>query len=223
MLFDNPVFITMPMELIMKRTIELTLLTILSLLMLPNAYAANLLTGEVTFDNSTNLYTYTYTLDTTTLLDHTVNIGILQNLGIDWSHPLPVSHTEPVLGDWIFKMTAGGLSNSGSLNIYGTFWTWEHNYFSESVSNVGNLVFSITTPRGVNTSTANNYFIYNGGATTGPSENAGFIEIGHIVGPEFINFTPPPLPVPEQQVYVMMIVGLGLIRLIRVLRVQTAL
>lgn len=220
MLFDNPVFITMPMELIMKRTIELTLLTILSLLMLPNAYAANLLTGEVTFDNSTNLYTYTYTLDTTTLLDHTVNIGILQNLGIDWSYPLPVSHTEPVLGDWIFKMTAGGLSNSGSLNIYGTFWTWEHNYFSESVSNVGNLVFSITTPRGVNTSTANNYFIYNGGATTGPSENAGFIEIGHIVGPEFINFTPPPLPVPEQQVYVMMIFGLGLISLIRFLRVQ---
>ncbi|KQT33211.1 hypothetical protein [Methylophilus sp. Leaf414] len=198
----------------MKRKLELALLTILSLFFLPNVYAANLLTGEVTYNNDTKLYTYTYTLDTTTLLDHIVNISILQNLGFDWSHPLPVVHTEPAVGDWMFKMSAGGLSNSGALNIYGTFWTWEHNYFSESVSNVGNLVFSITTPRGVNTSTANNYFIYNGGATTGPSENAGFIEIGHIVGPEFINFTPP-VAVPEQQVYVMMIVGLGLISLVR--------
>ena len=195
----------------MKHIFGLPLLAVLSLLLLPNANATSLITGDVTFDNSTNLYTYTYTLDTTTLLNSTVEFSLLQNLGFDFEHPLPVSHTEPEIGDWHFVISVGGLHNSGDQNIYGSFWSWVHLYNAESVSNIGNLVFSFTTERGINTTTENNYFIFNSGATSGPEENNGFIEIGHVVGPDFINFTPIPTPVPEVNISAMMLGGLGFI------------
>lgn len=204
----------------MKQKLRPSLFSIIFVFLISNANATGIVTGEVSFDSSNNLYTYTYTLDTTTLLNSTVEFALLQNLGYDYEHPLPVSHSLPAIGQWQFVISVGGLSHSGDQNIFGSFWTWQHSSFSSSVSNVGNLVFTFTTSRGVNTSNANNYFIYNGGATSGPEENVGFIEVGHIVGPEFINFTPPPTsPVPETSICAMMLTGIVLLDVTRRRRV----
>lgn len=179
--------------------------------------AASMLTGEVSFDDITNLYTYTYTLNTSELLDNTVEVGLLQNLGFRHSNPLPVSHSEP--DNWQFAVSVGGLTNSGPENIAGSFWMWVNTSFSNDNIPGDQLIFSITTDRGVNTTLDNNYFIFNGGGTTGPGEAPGFIEIGHIVGPEFVTINPDPGPdpvstVPENETYAMMLAGLGLVGII---------
>jgi hypothetical protein len=170
--------------------------------------AAPILTGDVSFDDFTDLYTYTYTLDTSLLLDQTVEVGILQNLGFHFSQPNPVSHTEP--DGWNFAISVGGLRNSGDQNILGSFWFWVNTSFSNDNMPSDQLMFSFTTERGVNTTLDNNYFIFNAGATTGPAENPGFIEIGHIVGPEFVTINEVS-PVPENETYALMLAGLGML------------
>lgn len=192
----------------MKRLINFGLLCFLFIN--ASARASPILTGEVSFNDITNLYTYTYTLDTSELLDNTVEVGLLQNLGFKHSSPLPVSHSEPE--DWQFNVSVGGLTNSGSENIAGSFWEWANTSFSNDNILNDQLIFSITTERGVNPTLDNNYFIFNGGATTGPDEAPGFIEIGHIVGPEFVTINPDPVStVPENETYAMMMAGLGIV------------
>lgn len=188
---------------------------------LPSTHATSILSGEVTFDSQSSLYTYTYTLDTTALTSNTIEVGVLQNVALNYGPP-PVSHTQPS-SDWIFATSGGGLQNSGDSNIFGSFWQWTHNYFAPSASNTGLLVFSVTTTRGANTSPANNYFIFDGGATTGPAENPGFFEVGHIVGPEFVNIPLPPVSsVPEPQAYPMLVAGLALLGLLSSRRLRVS-
>jgi hypothetical protein len=174
--------------------------------------AAPVLSGDVSFDGQTNLYTYTYTLDTTTLTNSTIEVGILQNLGFHFFMPQPVAHTEPN-SDWHFVISVGGLHNSDSFNIVGSFWMWEYvpNYSAPPVSDSGPLVFSVTTTRGVNASTDNNYFIFDGGATTGPAEAPGFFEVGHIVGPEFVTINEPVISVLEPDGYLLLLAGMAVI------------
>lgn len=172
---------------------------------------AAVLTGEVRFDSQTSLYTYTYTLDTTLLNNSNLGIGILHNIAGNHNSPQPVSHSEPNT-DWQFVQSVGGLRDSGDLNINGTFWQWANVW--RNAGDTGLLTFSFSTERGVNTSTANNYFVFDGAATSGPPEAPGFFEIGHIVGPEFVNIPVPPVEeVSEPSSYALLALGLGLIAL----------
>lgn len=199
------------MEFLMKRLINIGL--ILLFFICSKVQAAPLLTGDVSFDDLTNLYTYTYQLDTSQLSGQTIEVGILQNLGFDFTEPTPTSFTKPD-SDWGFGISVGGLRNSGAQNIEGSFWMWVTTSFVPSSTN-GLLQFSFTTERGVNTTLANNYFIFSSGGTTGPAENSGFIEVGHIVGPEFVNINEVPVTaVPENETYMMMVAGLAVIGLI---------
>lgn len=194
----------------MKRLINIGL--ILLFFVYSKIQAAPILTGEVLFDDITNLYTYTYQLDTSQLSGQTIEVGILQNLGFNFTEPTPVSFTKPG-SDWGFGIAVGGLKNSGEQNIEGSFWMWVTTSFvPDSMNDL--LQFSFTTERGVNTSLANNYYIFSSGGTTGPAENPGFIEVGHIVGPEFVTINEEPVTaVPETDTYMMMVAGLSIMGL----------
>ncbi len=193
----------------MKRLINIGLLCIL--FFTAHVRASPILTGDVSFSDITNLYTYTYTLDTSSLTENTTEVAILQNLGFHSTYPLPISHSEPE--GWSFNLSSGGLVNSGDKNISGSFWMWVGGK-SLGDDSSDQLIFSFTTERGVNTSQANNYFIFNDGGNTGPTEAPGVIEIGHIIGPEFITlYEVPPIvtTVPENETYAMMMAGLGIV------------
>ena len=178
----------------MKRLINIGLLCFL--FFTAHVRASPFLTGDVSFDDVTNLYTYTYTLDTSQYAGNIVEISIHQNLGFNFDGHLPVSHTEP--DNWMFVLTVGSVAD----NISGSFWAWWKN----PGTNNDLATFSFTTERGVNTSPDNNYALYNNSYPEPPS---GFIEVGHIVGPELVNIGVS--PVPENKTYALMMVGLGIV------------
>lgn len=186
----------------MKRFINIGLLCIL--FFSAHVRASPLLTGEVSFDDLTHLYTYTYTIDTT-INDRITELSILQNLGFDSIEPLPVSHTQP--DNWNFVISIGGISDPGENHIFGSYWAWQQ--IAPNTSDL--LTFSFTTERGVNITGENNYFMFDPYGTTGPPAFPGVI-VGKIVGPEFVTINEVPVStVPENERYAMMTAGLGII------------
>lgn len=186
----------------MKRLINIGLLGFLFLA--ANARASPLLTGDVSFNDITNLYTYTYTIDATQN-DRITELNILQNLGFDSMEPLPVSHTQP--DGWNFVISIGGISEPGENHIFGSYWAWQQ--FAPNNSDL--LTFSFTTERGVNTTQQNNYLMFDPDGTSGPPAFPGVI-VGKILGPEFVTINEVPVPtVPENEPYAMMLAGMGII------------
>lgn len=187
----------------MKRLINIGLFYILFLA--ANVRAGPLLNGEVSFDDITHLYTYTYTIDTTINANIT-ELNILQNLAFNSIEPLPVSHTQP--DGWNFVMTVGGISEPGDDHIRGSYWAWQ-NFSSAAADDL--LTFSFTTERGVNTTQENNYLMFDPFGTTGPTNFPGVI-VGRVVGPEFVTLEEVPVStVPENETYAMMMAGFGIV------------
>lgn len=100
----------------MKRLINIGLLCFL--FFAAHVRAGPILTGDVSFDDITHLYTYTYTIDTTQIGTIT-ELSILQNLGLNFSEPSPVSHTQP--DGWNFVISVGGISEPGESHIFGSY------------------------------------------------------------------------------------------------------
>lgn len=123
-----------------------------------HALATLMLSGTVSLDNAYDLYTYTYTLDTTGFDGPIISVDIWQNVGFSFECPYSVSHTEP--DGWQFVLLTGGVEN-GSFgnpeNITGYFWArWlNHGNPTSTIK-----TFSFTTERDVNTLLANNYALY---------------------------------------------------------------
>ena len=187
----------------MKRLFNMSFLFLLFITY--QAHATPMLSGAVSFDDASDLYTYTYTLDTTEFIGNITIVDVWQNVGFYFEGPYPVSHTEPV--GWQFVLSVGSVGNQpfGSPeNITGSFWSWW--------LNPGDLIpndiqtFSFTTERGASTLLANNYGLYNNSLIV----PTGYIEVGHIVGPELVNVNYPISTIPENETYIMMLAGLGL-------------
>ncbi|MBA3696027.1 MAG: hypothetical protein H0W85_04540 [Methylotenera sp.] len=167
--------------------------------------ASPILTGDVSFDNITHLYTYTYTIDTTQNATIT-ELSIVQNLGTNFSEPSPISHTQP--DGWNFVNSVGGISEPGEHHIFGSYWAWQN---FASVGNNELLTFSFTTERGVNTTPENNYFMFDPYGTSGTPAFPGVI-VGKVVGPEFVTINEVPVStIPENETYALMMAGLGIV------------
>jgi hypothetical protein len=163
---------------------------------------AALLTGGVSFDDVTDLYTYTYTLDTTDFTGNITEIAIHHRTEQSDFGPLPVSTTQP--DGWQFALLTGSVGNGPFMspeNIFGSFWGWLKNPGNEGADIE---TFSFVTERAPTTSSADNYGLYNNDGTIGSS----FIEKGNIVGPEILTLGVS--PVPENDSYALMLAGLGL-------------
>ena len=170
---------------------------------------AGILTGSVSFNSITNLYTYSYTLDNrsgpATVNDFAILISTVQDPTLT-----PAAHTDP--GGSIFFTSFSGSSSLPPLNESGTFWEWA----SFSVP-VGTMLsgFSFSTPYAPVSNSANNYFLYGDTYTGGPPGNEGVIEYGHIVAPDV---PVPTAPEPSS----LMLFGSGILGLAGILRRRLA-
>ena len=190
----------------MKRVLNIAafvLLMLVGLMATRPAHAVSAVTGTVSYDPVTKLYTYTYTVDASVLSSQGyVEFAIRQNEQINWSGPLPDAWGQSA--GFNFFMTAGSQPNP--VLVPGTFWTWISD--TPNVVYTQDLVFWFSTTRGVSTDTRNNFFVFTGGGTTGPPGYEGFVDFGNIVGPALVNIEAPPGIVPEPGMALLWAMGL---------------
>ncbi len=193
-------------------------LCLVALLVFANAFpiAANaaLLSGSVSFDSNTGLYTYSYTLDNTSGPAAIKEFSVLVDSSQASVSAPPVSHSDPTA--WSFGAAVSGTSALSPLDEYGAFWQW---YGSQALTAGGIMSgFSFTTPHAPVTDSANNYFLWSNSYSGGPSGigNGGIVEWGHIVAPNFSAPTAVPIPAAA------CLFGSGLLGLIGVARRQKA-
>ncbi|HSI44344.1 MAG TPA: PEP-CTERM sorting domain-containing protein [Methylotenera sp.] len=182
----------------MKRLLSIGFLCLF--FFITNARAA-LLSGEVSFNDATDLYTYTYTLDATNYDGEISIVDIWQNTNFNFDAPMPIAHTEPVGWQFVLSVGSTGTKPLGSPDrISGSFWAWWRN---PGIENSDIQTFSFTTERTPSTSLEDNYALYN------PLIGE-YFEQGNVVGPQLVDLAPVS-PVPENETYAMMLAGLGLI------------
>jgi len=153
---------------------------------------AAILSGNVSFDSNTGLYTYSYTLDNTTGPAVIKELSILFDSSQNSVSAPPHSFTTPT--GWSFGEAVSGSSADSPLNEFGAFWQWYGSQALPTGSAMGG--FSFTTPFAPVTGSANNYFLWSNSYTGGPSSigNGGIVEWGHIVAPNFSAPTAVPVP-----------------------------
>jgi hypothetical protein len=189
------------------------LFRVLSLVAFANAWPllanAAILSGNVSFDSNTGLYTYNYTLDNTSGPAGIKEFSVLYDTSQDKTTTPPLSFTSP--SGWSFGEAVSGSSADSPLNEFGAFWQW---YAAEALPSGSTMSgFSFTTSFAPVTGSANNYFLWSNSYTGGPASigNGGIVEWGHIVAP---NFSAAVVPLPAA----VWLFGSGLLGLIGVAR-----
>lgn len=165
---------------------------------------ANILSCSVSFDSTTNLYTYSYTLDNTFGPAAIDELSVLID-GAGFATSLePAAITSP--DGWFFHRAISGDSANPPLNEFGTFWLWQGGGALSLA--VGDTLggFSFTTAEEPLFSNSNNRFL--SAPTYTDSARAAFQR-----QQQFAPFVDPiPNPIPEPQTWLMLLAGtLGLL------------
>lgn len=152
--------------------------------------AAVPVTGDVSFDASSGLYTYSYVVDTDVLTaGGNLEFAILSNSTPSHHAPLPVAHTEPQ--GWNLLLAVGGWAQP-PIQVHGSSWMW---LAINNPVNPGELLtFSFSTPHAPDTGSANNYFVYASRAA-GPDNLP--VSFGRVAGPDLTIPVVEPTVVPE--------------------------
>ena len=140
---------------------------------------AAILTGGVSFNPITDVFTYSYTLNNTSGPATVTELSILIDSALQDFTLAPTAHTDPA--GTSFDIAVSGSSALPPLNEFGTFWQWQ-----VSVP-VGTTLsgFSFTTPQAPVLNSSNNYFLFSTTFTGGPPGNTGIIEFDHVIAPDF--------------------------------------
>jgi len=196
---------------------QVRLLGVISLAAFANAWPlsanAAILSGDVSFDSNTGLYTYNYVLDNTSGPAAIKELSVLYDSSQNNASPPPVSYTSPA--GWSFGEAVSGSSADSPLNEFGAFWQW---YAGQALPTGSTMSgFSFTTSFAPVTGSANNYFLWSNSYTGGPASigNGGIVEWGHIVAPDFSAAV---VPIPAA----VWLFGSGLLGLIGVARRKKA-
>jgi hypothetical protein len=148
------------------------------------AKAGLMLTGNVTYNSVTRLYTYSYTLDDRAALApiDQIYIRVFTGYGYGETSISPVSHAGPApFADFA---TYGGDGQDGFLG--GTFFGWNASEVWATLTPGVRRGFSFATPYGPASDTANNYSLFST-ASTYPPHNLrdGELQYGRVVAPDF--------------------------------------
>jgi len=155
--------------------------------------ASTILSGEVSFDNVTQLYTYNYTIDNTSGPIAIRDLNILIDTSQDSVTPLwPVPNSSPA--GWGFSGAFAGTSADPPLNEFGAFFGWS----GQPPVSIGSTLsgFSFSVAIAPTSSLANNYYLYSPDYSGGPPNivAGGIVEFGHVVAPDFATPLPAALP-----------------------------
>jgi hypothetical protein len=138
------------------------------------------LTGSVSFDSGTNLYTYSYTVDTAGSSDSVGEVAILvDSLGYYTApDPLPIPHSIPQ-GFYLVEAVSGSIEDE-PYNIAGTMYAWQALAAVDPVPAGGTLSgFSFSAPFPPAEGDGNNYFLYSYDARE-------IVDYGRVVAPDFL-------------------------------------
>jgi len=190
----------------MKKSLSSAALVVAALVMTTaeTAQAIPAVTGDVSFDPTTQLYTYTYTIDSSLLTGGSILFGVRQNIAVNYTSPLPTSHTD--LDGFNFSISSSAGSSGPPTSISGSYWSW---WSQPGATFDEDLVFSFTTTRGVSTDPNNNFILYSDGYTGGPPGLESLLDYGRIVSPALVNIAPDmPVVVPEPSAALLLLAGL---------------
>jgi hypothetical protein len=190
-----------------------TLLGLFAVAASPRAASATILSGDVSFDAATGLYTYTYTVNNTSGPGPIDELSILVSSDMELyatDKGLPNSKTSPNGWDFgSYKCDPIYPPAASVLNEYGSCWMWSSG--AAGPVDIGQVEssFSVTTACPPSTDTGNNYFLYSytysGGLQTFPGAAGSMVEWGHVVAPNLDS-------VPEPSTFALL--GIGLVGLI---------
>jgi hypothetical protein len=162
------------------------------------AKAGPVVTGSVSFNAATGIYTYSYTLDNTAGTGTIVGFD-LEYSSLAFTYLQPLSYTSAP--DWGFGLASG-------VAFGGTWWAWNPlgpPFGPPGVPPGESLSgFSVQTTVAPSTSTANDYFVAEGNCNYG-SSNCVFV-FGNVVAPNYVP-SPPPPPVPEPSTALLLVTG----------------
>jgi hypothetical protein len=177
------------------RRLLLSCTVVCSLLTGAASLRATLLTGAVSFDSQTDLYTYDYTVDVPVgdrpIYELVVKVD---SVNLFWENgylALPVIHTEP--SGWSFSPgisfgDVGGAITIGPIQTFGpgSDWGWR-GYLGGGIAPGSTGHFSFSTTQGPTPTQNVNSFLYIGDVFQDNTLN--FVEVGHVVAPDFMGGT----------------------------------
>jgi hypothetical protein len=146
------------------------------------AAAGPMLTGGVTYDPATRLYTYSYTLDDRAALAPIDQIYIRIASGVSDFNLAPIGHTGPAPFTDFTTYVGGGPASYPS----GTMFGWNAYRDWDTLTRGVRTGFSFTTPHAPSAEAADNYSLFST-ASTFPPHNLvdGHLEYGWVVAPDF--------------------------------------
>jgi hypothetical protein len=156
--------------------------------------AAPILTGDVSFNQASGLYTYSYVVDNRLGPAPIDEVAILVHSSQQDQSLVPLEHTKPP--GWGFGTRTSGRSAFPPLNEFGTFWAWDDVDTGMVPVPVGSTLggFSFTTHLPPTERMNNNFFLFSASFDGGPSGLETIVEFGHIVAPDFSATGPIPEP-----------------------------
>lgn len=161
------------------------------------AQASPAITGSVSFNAATGIYTYSYTIDN--IGGTGPMFGFSLQISPGYSDFYPLSYTMPPGWDFTVGSVAGG--SCQEFGECGAFWSWEENQNGvlpgESLSG-----FSFQTTVAPSTSAGNDYFTFDGSV-----DNIYDAVFGNVVVPNYTIPPPPPPQVPESPTVLLVATG----------------
>ena len=157
-------------------------LAILALIVAPvvNAEGPNrYLTGSVSFDEASNLYTYNYWVNNASGVASIGQVSLLVDSSGYYVAPDPnhISHTKPA-GYEIYLAATGDIENP-PYNIVGTMYSWVSLNLRDLIPRgAAQGGFSMSVPFPPTSGKNNNYFLYS-------FDSREVVDYGHVVAPDF--------------------------------------